>query len=138
MTRSSSDTVGGHRRITWYRAKWYWLAAYVLTLGTIVVLMLGVRRATLRALSTPSAQAQWQAWRDSEPNRTETGGVKRRPPSSSEPPALVLLRDYFGVMMTAAVVFGSLLFGAIMVAAWGAFASSNAAIHSDTDPPPAR
>jgi hypothetical protein len=34
------------------------------------------------------------------------------------------MRDHFGVMMTAAVVFSSLLFGALMIAARGAFASS--------------
>jgi hypothetical protein len=138
MTLPSSDTAGVRRSVTRYRANWYWLAAYVVTVGAIVVLMLGARRTTLRTLSTPSANAQWQAWRNSEPNQTEAGGVKRRPPASSEPNALVLLRDYFGVMLGAALFFGSLLFGAIMVAAWGVFAPSSAAIHLDPDTQPKR
>ena len=93
-------------------------------LGIVVVSMIGIRRATIRSMSTPAAQAEWQAWRESEPNQTEAGGVKRRPPSSGEPPALVLLRDHFAVMIAGALLFSSLLFGAIMVAARGTFAST--------------
>ena len=39
---------------------------------------------------------------------------------SDEPPSLVLMRDYFGVMMMAAIVFSSLLFATLAIAARGA------------------
>lgn len=106
-----------------------WLAAYVLTLVGIVALVLQMRSTALREMDTPEAHAQWQAWRESKPNQDPAGPVKRRPPKAGEPPALMLLRDHFAVVMTGAVLFGSLLFGAIMLAFWGAFA---------TPPPPDR
>jgi hypothetical protein len=98
-----------------------WLAAYLLTVAVVVVLVLRAREATFRELGTPEALAQWQAWRESAPNRTDAGGVRRQPPKSPEPPALVLMRDHFAVVMSGAVVFSSLLFATIMIAARGAF-----------------
>jgi hypothetical protein len=106
------------------RAKLVWLAAYLVSVTVVVLLVLEVRRTTLREMGTLEARRQWQAWRESEPNRPASGPVERRPPKSAEPPALVLLRDHFGVMLTAAVVFSSLLFAAIMIAARGAFGRS--------------
>jgi hypothetical protein len=91
----------------------------------IVAGMLQLRRATLAALGTPEARAQWQAWRDAPPNVKTDLPVRRRRPPSEEPPALILMRDYFGVMMTAAVVFGSLLFAVIVLAARGALWREN-------------
>jgi hypothetical protein len=58
-------------------------------------------RAALETMDTPEARRQWQAWRDAPPNTRTDLPVERRPPSTDEPPALILLRDYFGVMMTA-------------------------------------
>lgn len=101
-----------------------WLVAYVLTLVGIVALMLQMRSTALREMDTPEAHAQWQEWRESKPNQDTSGPVKRRPPKAGEPPALMLLRDHFAVVMTGAVLFGSLLFGAIMLAFWGAFATA--------------
>jgi hypothetical protein len=102
------------------RGNLLWLAAYVVVVTGVVLVMLQVRRVTLRSLNTPEAQAEWNAWRESPPNVRTDLPVRRHPPSSDEPPALILMRDYFPVMMAAAVVFGSLLFTAIMIAARGA------------------
>ena len=41
--------------------------------------------------------------------------VQRRVPKSAEPPALVLTRDHFGVILSGAVLFSSLLY---WVVAW--------------------
>lgn len=103
------------------RAILLWLIAYAIVLSVIVIGMLQIRRATLRALATPEAQAAWKDWREAPPNVRDDLPVRRRPPSSDEPPALVLLRDHFPVMLGAAVVFGSLLFGVLSLAARGAF-----------------
>jgi uncharacterized membrane protein YedE/YeeE len=97
-----------------------WLAVYLVVLIAVVAGMLQLRRTTLATMGTPAARAEWQAWRDAPPNVKTDLPVRRRRPSSEEPPALVLMRDYFGVMMTAAVVFGSLLFAVIALLAAGA------------------
>lgn len=96
-----------------------WLAAYLIVMIGVVVSMLHQRRVTLSTMNTPEARAQWQAWRDAPPNQRADLPVRRRPPSTDEPPALILMRDYFGVMMSAAVVFGSLLFATIMFSVRG-------------------
>lgn len=106
------------------RGLMFWLATYVLVLVGIVALVLQMRSTALREMDTPEAHAQWQKWRESKPNQDTSGPVKRRPPKADEPPALMLLRDHFAVVMTGAVLFGSLLFGTIMIAFWGAFATA--------------
>ncbi len=100
-----------------------WLAAYLVAVAVVVVLVLRARDATFRELSTPEAVAEWQAWRESAPNRTDAGGVRRSQPKSTEPPALVLMRDYFPIVICSSVFFSSLLFATIMIAARGAFRS---------------
>ncbi len=119
MTISRIDTARSRRA-----ANWIWAAAYTLFMLAVVAGMFLGRQTALSQLTTPEAQAEWQAWRQAEPNQTETGGVKRRPPSSSEPPALVLLRDHFAVMLFGAVFFSSLLFGAVMIATRGAMSTT--------------
>ena len=104
--------------------RWLWLAAYLAMLVLVTVGMFAGRRMALEQLSTPEAKAEWEAWRKSEPNVKDVGGVKRRPPSSTEPPALVLLRDHFGVMLFGALFFCSLLFVAVMFATRGALAKN--------------
>ena len=104
------------------RANVAWLAVYLVYLAAIVGGMFWVRRTTLETMNTPEARAQWQAWRESEPNQNQDGPVKRRPPSTAEPPALLLVRDHFAVILSGAVIFGSLLFAAILIAARGALA----------------
>lgn len=91
--------------------------------GAIIVAIVGgmllVRDRTITVMDTPEAQAEWDAWRASEVNQREDLPVKRRPPKSAEPPALVLMRDHFPVLLGAAVVFGSLLYGALAFAVRG-------------------
>ena len=48
-----------------------------------------------------------------ESNRREPGPVRRRVPKSTEPPALVLMRDYFGVSLIGAVLFTTVLYWVI-------------------------
>jgi hypothetical protein len=102
------------------RSNLLWLAVYAIAMTGVVWGMLQLRRATLRTMDTPQARADWQAWRDAPPNQRDDLPVKRRPPSSNEPPSLILMRDHFPVMMSAAVVFGSLLFAAITILTRGA------------------
>lgn len=88
--------------------------SYVAFLAGIVVACLYVRRATIETLDTPQAHAEWDQWRAAVPTLNETGPVQRKVPKSAEPPALVLMRDRFGTVIAAGLVFGSLLFGALV------------------------
>ncbi len=67
-------------------------------------------------MDTPEAQAQWEAWR--EVRAEPAADLPRAAPAAldDEPPALVLLRDHFGVMIGGAVLFSSLLFVVLMFA----------------------
>jgi len=117
---STTTTAAGAARRR--RAHFTWLAIYCVTVLAVIGLVLQVRKTTLREMATPEAQAEWREWREAEPNQG-SGPVRRRPPSTVEPPALVLMRDHFTVVMCGSVLFSSLLFAAIMMAARGAFAS---------------
>lgn len=100
-------------------------ALAVILVGWFVLMLILIggmfyaRQRTLIAMSTPEAQAEWDAWRESEVNKRDDLPVKRRPPKSVEPPALVLMRDHFPVLLGAAIVFGSLLYGALAFAVRG-------------------
>jgi len=102
------------------RGLWGLTVGWFVLLLVVVVGMFLARQETLATMSTPEAQAEWDAWRASEVNQRQDLPVKRRPPKSPEPPALVLMRDHFPVLLGAAVVFGSLLYAALAFAVSGA------------------
>jgi hypothetical protein len=107
-------------------ANLFWLTAYLVMLAAVIVLVLQARSTTLREMDTPQAHADWQQWRDAEPNQSESGPVRRRPPSAAEPPTLLLMRDHFAVVMSGSLIFSSLLFAAIMMAVRGSFSRNPA------------
>ncbi len=102
-----------------------WLVAYLATTALIVWAVYSLRARAMESLSTPEARrAAWDERRSSaaaEP--PAAGGVARAPPTSPEPPGLVLMRDHFGVMLAAAIVSGSVLFGVLMIFIRGPFSS---------------
>lgn len=88
-----------------------WVCGYVALLAAVVVGTLQARHWAMAHLSTPESVGNWQAWReDIRQQQNRPGPVQRRVPKSSEPPALVLMRDHFGVSLTAAVLFSGLLY----------------------------
>jgi hypothetical protein len=104
---------------------WALAVVYLVMLVGIVVSMFQLREVTLETMGTPEARAEWEAWRQAAPNQRKDQPVERRPPKSDEPPALVLMRDHFPVMLGGAVVFSSLLYGALAFALRGAIAGSD-------------
>ena len=96
-------------------------ALYVLTMVGIVWGIFDVRAKTITTYSSEQAQRDWETWRSEATTQTNDGTVTRRQPKSLEPPALVLMRDHFPVLMSAAIVFSSLLFAALAIAARGVF-----------------
>jgi hypothetical protein len=116
------------------RPIWWWLVAYGIVLGGIVFLVVYARSRILAELDTPQARQEWNDWRERELAQASQGGpVHRRPPSSAEPPALVLMRDYFPVVMTAAVAFTSLLFGVSVFFLRGVLCPGTDARENETD-----
>jgi len=95
---------------------WPWiLALLVLILGEVALVwwLRDSRQTWIDNNSTPAVLESWKAWGDDAAKQTGapgTGPVKRRAPKSAEPPFVVLLRDHFGVVQTAAVVFSTVLY----------------------------
>ncbi len=99
-----------------------WLAAYLAMVAGVVGGMLYMRGEAVAIYGTAEAQAEWDAWREDAKKMAEQPSVvERRAPKSAEPPALVLMRDHFGVCLGGAVVLSSVLFGTFMVLLQGAF-----------------
>lgn len=90
---------------------WLWAIGYAILLGVVVWSMFAVRNWSLSELAKPKSVAQWEAWReDVRSQQNQPVPVERRVPKSTEPPALVLMRDYFGVSLFGAILFSTLLF----------------------------
>ena len=104
-----------------------WSLLYIAMVAVIVWQMSEVRTSLMVRLSTPEAQADWEQWRT---DTTKPGPVARRQPKSTEPPALVLMRDYHGICLGAAVFFSSLLFLVTMLLVRGAFGKSTAEVEN--------
>lgn len=80
-------------------------------MAAIVASLMVMRRRVVDRLSQPEAIAQWRAWRAETERQSELPGpVQRRAVVSDEPPALVLLRDRFGVIVATSVLIGTFLF----------------------------
>ncbi|HEY2893221.1 MAG TPA: hypothetical protein VGJ16_03385 [Pirellulales bacterium] len=104
------------------------LVLYFVMVAALVISLTRLRESALRELDTPEARQQWTAWREAAPNQAEQGPVRRQPPRSAEPPELVLLRDYFAVVLTGSLLFCSLLFAAIALAVRGVFSKPESQI----------
>ena len=101
-----------------------WLVAYLVLIVTVVAGTFYGRQQALAIYGTADAQTEWDAWReDAKRLAEESGPVKRRVPGSAAPPALVLMRDHFGVCLALALVLSTVLFGTFMLFVRGALAS---------------
>jgi hypothetical protein len=96
--------------------RWLWGGGYAVLVGLVVWSLLAARESALSRFSTPESAAAWEAWRaDVRATQGRRSPVERRVPKSAEPPALVLMRDHFGVSLGGAILFSSLLY---WVMAW--------------------
>jgi hypothetical protein len=92
----------------WWRL---WIVGYVVLAGAVVGTMFWLRQSAVADLSSPKSISDWHQWReDVREQQTNRGPVERRVPKSDEPPALVLIRDNFGVLLVGALLFSSLLY----------------------------
>jgi len=78
-------------------------------LATASVIGMNRARRGVMENASPTTQADWETWRAAAREQAEgSGPVTRRVPKSEQPPALVLLRDYYGMCLAAVLLFGSL------------------------------
>jgi hypothetical protein len=95
---------------------WWSAACYLLIVAGVIWSLFSARSWALSDLATPESTAEWEAWRaDVRAQQDQPTPVRRAVPKSAEPPALVLMRDYFGVSITGAILFSSVLF---WICAW--------------------
>ena len=103
-----------------------WLLAYIAVMAAVVGGLLVVRSKVKAVFGTPTAQAEWEAWReDAKKMASSEGPVKRREPGSAEPPAMVLMRDHFAACLGLSLVLTSVLFGTFMVFIRGALSPAS-------------
>lgn len=101
---------------------------YAAMMVALVGWLVSMRRWALVELASANARGDWQAWRDDVVRQqSEPSPVQRRVPKSVEPPGLVLMRDYFGVSLTGAVVFTTVLYWVVMWFVAGIVATRKAA-----------
>jgi hypothetical protein len=94
----------------------WWIMGYVVLLGIVIGTMFWMRQSAVADLSSPKSISDWQTWREGvREQQMNRGPVERRVPTSDEPPELVLMRDYFMVLVVGAVLFSSMLY---WVTAW--------------------
>ncbi|MCE9544850.1 MAG: hypothetical protein K8T25_04935 [Planctomycetia bacterium] len=101
-------------------ATWLWGGVYLLAMVLVVVTLLNLRRDTLDSMDNAQARHAWALHRaDAKAHSGREGPVQRQVPPSVEPPALVLMRDYFGIMLAAALVFSTALFAMLVLVVKG-------------------
>jgi hypothetical protein len=104
-----------------------WLAGYLLVLAAVIWAVVATRQWAIGQLNNDTARAQREEFLDSLRREQAAGDpIQRRIPESNEPPELVMLRDRFWVVMTAACVFTSLFYGFAMYVGRGMRGSSDA------------
>ncbi len=82
----------------------------------IAVSMFYTRQQVVRVHQSPLAQQQWDEWRRAmSDQQAQPGPVLRRPVRSAEPPALVLMRDYFGVCLAMTLVLSGVLIAVLLM-----------------------
>jgi len=102
-----------------------------MTLATLA--MFAARKTTLGADQELLVQ-QYGVWvEEAERQATTTGPVSRRPPSTDIPPRVVLLRDHFGVCLTAVWVLGSGTVGTLLLLLRGVLAGKQPKIATKTE-----
>lgn len=92
------------------RWRW-WIAGYIALISIVAGAMFWLRQSSIPEWSSSKSISDWQQWRsDVASQKGKTASVKRDVPKSEEPPALVLMRDFFRVMLAGAILFSSLLY----------------------------
>ncbi len=100
---------------------WLWLAAYFAVLAGIAIYTVHVRNAILAdAAEAEKDKESWQEWqKEAAKQDGTTGPVQRRPIKADEPPMLTMMRDNFGAILGASIVFPAIILGFLLVISHG-------------------
>jgi len=110
----------------WTGANLACLTVYLAGAAALVWYLGALRGQVIAEFSTSEQQQYWDQWREDAAKTPEgPNPVVRKPPGSPEPPALVLMRDYYGVVLGGALLFGTALYVALLLALRGALAGCN-------------
>ncbi len=110
-------------------------AGYVVFMSVLLGLLFSARHQVLQGTDAETATRQWQKWVDDVERQTETTGpVERTRPETAEPPALILMRDLFGVCLTATLLFGTILYGSFWWLLRGALVAGDSPNTDDGTP----
>jgi hypothetical protein len=112
---------------TFWRPTAAWALAYLAVMAAVVGGVFYGRSRALAVYGSPAAQTDWNAWRADAKKMSEAPSVvARRAPKSAEPPAVVLMRDHFGICLGLAILLSTVLFGTFMIFLCGALATTTA------------
>lgn len=106
---------------------WIWLATYIAILVAIAAVTVHLRE---RIISDgPEAakdQQSWEAWREAAAKEDGSHGpVQRAVPPSDEPPMRVLMRDHFGTILGASIIFPAIILGFLLMVLRGVIQQGN-------------
>ncbi len=93
---------------------------YALWLALIVGLLLRARTWATAEANKPAAQQAWDGWKDEvQRQNQEQGSVVRKIPRSDQPPAVILLNQRFGGVLTSCLIVGSFFYAFAAFVGWG-------------------
>ena len=130
---SVSDKTRTHARIYF---GYVGLMSYVLFMTLLIASLMVARNRVLDDGGAQQATADWQTWiQEVEQKKDHSEPVDRVISVTAEPPVVLLLRDMFPMCVTAAVLFGSVLFGSFWLLFRGVVFQGNLPGGGDGSPP---
>jgi hypothetical protein len=99
-----------------------WVGGYVLTISAIFYGLTKVREKQ-HVVTNTKLEDSWMQWREAAAEQASGAGpVQRKIPKSALPPLQVLFTEHFKTITTAALVFGTFLYGMLYFFTRGIFA----------------
>ncbi|HKD37987.1 MAG TPA: hypothetical protein VKB78_14340 [Pirellulales bacterium] len=100
---------------------WLWLAFYIAVLVAIGAVTVYLRdRIVSDGPEAAKDQQSWEAWRQEAARQDGSHGpVQRAVPPSDEPPMRVLMRDHFGTILGASIIFPAIILGFLLIVLHG-------------------
>lgn len=115
----------------------FWVVGYLALLAGVSYGLFWGKNWATREFGTSELKADWERWRQDVASQEDSQQpVKRRVPKSVEPPALVLMRDYFGICFVGSILLSSVLYGAFVFMLRGALLSPGPNIAGKDEGPP--
>lgn len=114
-----------------------WLALFLLLLAATAWGMIRGRNWILATYDSDSATAEWQEWKqDAAQMERLPNVVKRKAPKSDLPPAVILMKDYFGICLVGGLGLTAVLLAALLLMMRGAFANTEPFVDRSLPEPP--